>query len=790
MSTNSLIKMWPLKALLVACTVMTLMAPALCLAQGSNADATSLRRFALLAAANNGGKERVLLRFAQSDAQAMARLLAELGGVDNRDRVLLLEPTPDKLRAAFASMKQKIEAARKKGVRLEFVFYYSGHSDEKGLLLNGQLLGYDEIRTLMTGQPADVRIALVDSCASGALTRAKGGKWRPPFTVDESSKVSGHAYLTSSSANEAAQESDRIGGSFFTHFMMAGLRGAADASRDGKITLNEAYQYAFSETLARTEKTSSGAQHPAYEFQLAGAGDLVLTDLRTTSSLLVIPAALEGRFFIRDDAGRLVAEINKTSKQPMSFGLEPGTYTVVLEQGGKFLTGEVVLSTDSSVELKLDGFKMVAAETNRARGDEPAEGTTEQGSTQESDPDAGAEPNPETGTKTNKKTGKKPGVRLEDQKDDVFSLDGLDYSPYSFSFVPGLSTNTGKGERVVNAFSVNLLIEDAYALKGAEFSGLGSFRRGWGQGFQAAGAFNWVSGPFEGFQGSGLFNIVEGNAKGFQGTSVLNQVMGDLWGFQGASALNWVGGEMRGFQAAAGLNWVGDTMKGFQAAAAVNIAKRMEGFQVATLNIARDEMVGMQSGIVNYADKLAGFQLGIVNVAGQADGAALGLFNWIGDGIFQPTIFGSDITPLTVGLKTGTRHFYTMLAFGANHMVDQPYYTGMLGFGGHFNLNRHLFVDFDLLTMTLFNEDNWVDKEKIDMLSSLRLMLGVRPVSWFSIVAGPTLNYLVSERRDSVGMGWNLYQQENDSINYAVAPGFMVGLQIEPQMLNMNDASR
>ena len=38
------------------------------------------------------------------------------------------------------------------------------------------------------------------------------------------------------------------------------------------------YRYAFDETLARTENTQAGPQHPSYDIQLTGAGDLVLTD--------------------------------------------------------------------------------------------------------------------------------------------------------------------------------------------------------------------------------------------------------------------------------------------------------------------------------------------------------------------------------------------------------------------------------------------------------------------------------------------------------------------------------
>src|SRR5690606_5434129 len=237
------------------------------------------------------------------------------------------------------------EAARRGGTRVELFVYYSGHSDEEGLLLGEERFGYDELRAALESLPADVRVAILDSCASGALTRRKGGVRRPPFLVDAASHVQGHAFLTSSSADEAAQESDRIGASFFTHFLLSGLRGAADTSRDGKVTLNEAYQFAFAETLARTSRTSAGAQHPAYEMQLAGTGDLVMTDLRSTAAGLVVDEAVGGRIFVRDESGALVVELRKERMAPpVELGLAPGAYVVTVDDRGALSEARVVLT--------------------------------------------------------------------------------------------------------------------------------------------------------------------------------------------------------------------------------------------------------------------------------------------------------------------------------------------------------------------------------------------------------------------------------------------------------------
>jgi uncharacterized caspase-like protein len=220
-----------------------------------------------VAGANYGGPDRPALQYAISDAERLARVLVDLGGVSPEDAILLKQPGLRELDEALGRLQARVVEARRagrgdEGGRTELLVYYSGHADDKGLLLGEDRYSYRSLRDRLDDVPADVRIAVLDACASGAITRLKGGKLRPPFLVDESSDMRGHAFLTSSAETEAAQESDRIGASYFTHYLISGLRGAADVNGEGKVTLNEAYQFAFNETLGRTVDTKGGAQHP------------------------------------------------------------------------------------------------------------------------------------------------------------------------------------------------------------------------------------------------------------------------------------------------------------------------------------------------------------------------------------------------------------------------------------------------------------------------------------------------------------------------------------------------
>ena len=209
--------------------------------------------------ANYGGAERVKLKYAVSDAKALIEVLESMGGVSPDDSRLLIDPKRDTLFWELKRLKERISRAKEKHPRVEVIFYYSGHSDEINILLGDEKVTYKEFRDSINSMEADVRIAILDSCASGAFTRLKGGKKKKPFLVDSAYDMKGYAVMTSSSSDEASQESERLKGSFFTHYLNSGLRGAADMSRDGRITLTEAYHFAFNETLAQTEKNGFGS---------------------------------------------------------------------------------------------------------------------------------------------------------------------------------------------------------------------------------------------------------------------------------------------------------------------------------------------------------------------------------------------------------------------------------------------------------------------------------------------------------------------------------------------------
>ena len=499
---------------------------------GGSGDTASVRRYALLVGANDGGAERELLRYAASDAAMFGKALLELGGLDDDDRLVLDDPDVAGLEQGFAAITARIRKQQAKGERVQFVFYYSGHSDETGLLLEGVHVDYKRLRGLIDKVPADVRIAILDSCSSGAFTRFKGGKKREPFLVGSAAEVEGHAYLTSSSADEAAQESDRIGGSFFTHYLVTGLRGAADADGDRRVTLNEAYRFAFDETLARTETSRGGPQHAAYDIALAGTGDLVMTDLRKTSAKLEIAAEVTGRIYVRDRRGNLAAELFKPKGAgTIVLALEPGNYAVTIDDGRQLHRAELEVRNNKTETLALGGLQDIEIEGTRLRGSPQRQ--------------LGDRPPPPPG--------------------------GYAHVPFNLGVAPGAELNrmlAGRGSKVRNNVSLSLGATGADVIAG----------------MQLAIGVVWAKDSVAGFQGAlGVANS-KGPVHGVQSAIVSlghDRVAGWQLGYGLAYAR-----QLRGVQL--GAVSVAGEGKGLQAGLVSITRGRAEGLQIGLVTYADD----------------------------------------------------------------------------------------------------------------------------------------------------------------------------------------------------------
>ncbi len=132
------------------------------------------------------------------------------------------------------------------------LFYFSGHG-LKGAFLpidyDGQenLLFHEEIKDVLRLSRAKHKLILADACHSGSLLSLKAPlqtllkKYYRAFE-DVSG---GTALLMSSKGEEYSLEDGGLRSGIFSHFLIRGLKGAADEDHNKIVTIQELYDYVF-----------------------------------------------------------------------------------------------------------------------------------------------------------------------------------------------------------------------------------------------------------------------------------------------------------------------------------------------------------------------------------------------------------------------------------------------------------------------------------------------------------------------------------------------------------------
>jgi uncharacterized caspase-like protein len=168
------------------------------------------------------------------------------------------------------------------------VLYFSGHGvrDELGALylavkntirtrLRSTAIKSDYIREAMDQSRSKRQVLILDCCNSGAF--AQGTKAATGVSIGIASAFEsgyGRIILTASDSTQFAWEGDKVIGetdnSLFTHYLVKGLDGEADLDGDGRITVDELYDYAYEKVRLATPK-----QTPS-KFSSKQQGEIVL----------------------------------------------------------------------------------------------------------------------------------------------------------------------------------------------------------------------------------------------------------------------------------------------------------------------------------------------------------------------------------------------------------------------------------------------------------------------------------------------------------------------------------
>jgi len=302
--------------------------------------------------------------------------------------------------------------------------------------------------------------------------------------------------------------------------------------------------------------------------------------------------------------------------------------------------------------------------------------------------------------------------------------------PVQFCFVPPLSTNLTYGSKIVNHFSLNVLVGSSAGTDGLEIGGLLNFDKANVKGVQIAGLGNKNGGLTNGVQVSGLYNINNGYVYGLQVCGLLNYVNDSALGIQIAGLSNINAKNITGFQCSALYNQAGGYSTGMQLTGLFNNTNYIEGVQVA--------------GIMNRANYVKGVQLaGLINICDSIDGVPISLINIVrSNGYRKFEVSANEFFYLNAAYKMGVKKLYSIFALGYKPGVSNSWGFGY-GFGTIFDLQKSSSLCLEIMGYHINEKRFWTNKT--NELYQVKTNFEMPVQQGISIFAGPTFNVMVSK---------------------------------------------
>ncbi|MEP0924371.1 SUMF1/EgtB/PvdO family nonheme iron enzyme [Leptolyngbya sp. ST-U4] len=361
-------------------------------AQNQNCD-----RWAVIVGISRYKHNRLNLKYADRDAEELYNVLTTpTGGGFKREHICKLtneEATTQNITRALRSFLKK--PAREDLVVIYFACHGAPDFDRPG---NVYLLSHDSDPDDIAGTALPMReidlslkenlhaekvIVLVDACHSAAI----GGGIGRRSAIDDSTLLNrylqqmsqakgGLALLTSAEANEVSLEDSRWGGGHgvFTHYLLEGMRGAADIDQNGIVTIGELFEYVRDNVKRATEYR----QHPligsnAFDRnlpiafvpqKLQATGQVDSVEQRTVQENLRIPASQQSRLRELFPAGAQPFEFQMISVNEFGQPVDQQQQVAecFVEDLGNSVLLEMVFVPEGSFLMGTSGAKAKAAE--------------------------------------------------------------------------------------------------------------------------------------------------------------------------------------------------------------------------------------------------------------------------------------------------------------------------------------------------------------------------------------------------------------------------------------------
>lgn len=204
------------------------------------------------------------LKYTDDDAYQLYAFLKspEGGAIPNENIKVLVDDVATK-NNILMSMEQLFSKADENDVVL---LYMSGHGLEGSFIPSDfdgfrNQLAYNDINDILNKSKAKHKLCIADACHSGSLVGSKGSSYAPAvnnyYSILGDLETGGTAMLLSSASNELSLEYSGLRQGVFSHYLMNGLRGAADSNHNKIVTISELYSYMYSNVRSYTQNQQS-----------------------------------------------------------------------------------------------------------------------------------------------------------------------------------------------------------------------------------------------------------------------------------------------------------------------------------------------------------------------------------------------------------------------------------------------------------------------------------------------------------------------------------------------------
>lgn len=349
--------------------------------------------YAVIVGSNAGNEQNKPLSFADDDALRFYRMLRNT--VPENHIIFLSQlddktinengwfgaepqaPTSEKILAALAAAAKMVEASRSAspGLEVSFFYYHSGHGTNEGLLLPknekhplvGDALDASVLYQALTNVPADYLNVFIDACyaagifykgAGRSVGMSSGPDFSPAIEVYVNDLVTREPRLGVLTVSNSTIEDPSIRSGLFSHLLVSGLAGAADADANKKVD--------YGELMAFVEYYMGG-KAITYLHPPGGNPATNVIDLSRAKTGIDLISEMHGQFTLLDsDQKNFIAEFNKEKGEVLRLVLASGVYYLVHNSPPDIGRGGLIsVPVDNFVEFRESMFQDMFRYANR-----------------------------------------------------------------------------------------------------------------------------------------------------------------------------------------------------------------------------------------------------------------------------------------------------------------------------------------------------------------------------------------------------------------------------------------